>query len=51
MCFGATSIIRLKGPLHVSMLLESVGAENSKIIETTGRCQARAVIAIAVIEH
>jgi hypothetical protein len=40
MCFGAATIIRLKGPLHALLLLENVFAENSKIIETTGQCQA-----------
>jgi hypothetical protein len=38
-CFGTSAIVRLKGPLHVTMLLENVSAENSKTIEATLVCQ------------
>ena len=38
-CLGTSAIVRLKGPLHVTMLLENVSAENSKTIEATLVCQ------------
>lgn len=40
-CLGTSAIVRLKGPLHVTMLLENVSAENSKTIETALVCQGR----------
>src|SRR5262245_7057062 len=39
MRFGAPAIVRLKGPLHVTMLLKNVSAEKSKTIEATLLCQ------------